>query len=238
MNFLYVVFIYLGYLLIWSAVVLVAYYLSIVFKKKGPMTFIQGIAMFVAGILGFLVGIWGLAIGYQLLVSGEILWLIVFIFIGFGLISGLYNILAMPFIFVPAYFSEKYEKYVFELDQDYVEFTEVLGDDGKVLRKVEGAPFRKRKIAAYFLIAYFLDLGASLITEQEDYRWGDYIFMPAFKIGFWFLISFILVSIFNLIRGKSFRTIDKSKVFINTVRVMLAISIVAAIFLVFIDLFY
>jgi small-conductance mechanosensitive channel len=59
--------------------------------------------------------------------------------------------------------------------------------------------------------------------------------MPALRIALWMLIAIFFVSIYNLIRGRKFRAKNKPKIFINTMRVILGISLLMLLFVIILD---
>jgi hypothetical protein len=139
----------------------------------------------------------------------------------------------MPFIIIPTYFLTKLDEYFNKHDSDAD--VEVFNEDGVKISKSESLKTIKSKVAKYFLLVYFADIAGTFLSKDEGYTLGDFIVMPALRIALWMLIAIFFVSIYNLIRGRKFRAKNKPKIFINTMRVILGISLLMLLFVIILD---
>lgn len=158
MNTLFLfIFVYLAYLLIWLIINIVAYFLSLVFKTRKIVEILAMLAIVILWIFNFLLGIGLLVYAISVLLSGQILWFLILIFFGIGLISGLISYLLLPFVLITTYFAQKIED--INLDEDII-LGEILDENDKVIGKAGMKKlFMKNKhnlIIALFLLLILL----------------------------------------------------------------------------------
>ena len=211
---------YLVYVLLWFVICLVAYYIGIAFKKQSIFNGVLVLSSIVIGLL--YLAIWGGLVfwGITLLLDLRIFALIL-LFIFSGFLMAFFQFLLMPFMFIPGYFASKTEAYFEEREAEAE--SEVLDEHGKIIHQVNSNDIKSR-VAKYFLLVYFLDIGAMLVSN-ENANLGEYILGPALRIGAWTLLMLIIVSIYNLVRYRTFKIKNKHKVFIFTMRLFLALYI-------------
>lgn len=231
-NILIFVIVYLAYILVWLIVNLLAYFASIAFKKTKIFTGLTVITYIIIYILNFLIGIGMFWWAISLLLSGEFLWLIFMIFIGFSLINGLLSFLQYPFIFIPAYLSEKIEN---SNKEDDVVTGEVLDEKGRVIAKSEGDSTISGRLAKYFLAFFVLNLLSIIIFPEagQQLKAFDYITKPFLQMIGGSLIIGLPYIIYRKIKYRSFFPQDKRILFIAVWRLNLLIFGGIAILTVF-----
>lgn len=217
------VVVYIAYLVIWLIINTIIYFLAVAMKSSVLVNILMGIGTVGIYIFNFILGIGLLVFTFSLLLNGEILWFIVMIFFGMGLISGLLSYLQMPFLFVSGYFSEKIEKTDFKSD---VVTGEILDEHNKVVGKVEGDTTISVRLARYFVAFYIFNL-LSILTSSQPYPVGalDWITKPFFQIASSTLIFGIPYIIYHKIRHKTFFPEDKRYFFIKVWKICLYIFI-------------
>jgi hypothetical protein len=214
-NILIVIFVYLGYLILWSLICLLAFTLSLILKKPSIMHIVSGISTVIVYLLNFLIGIGLLIYVGSLLFSGEFLWFIIMLFVGISVVTWLLSLLQMPFILIPSYFAEKAES--IEGEEDVVK-GEVLDEHHKIIAVTEGEKDISRRLAIYFVAVYGLNL-LSLFMNRQDYptyMWGDYLLSPFLWVVSQIVFFGLIIGIYFKIRkGKFFH--PRKKVFLISV---------------------
>jgi len=230
-SFVLILVIYLGYLLIWFVINLLAYCLSLALKRPAILTFLVGSAAVLYYIFSFLLGLYLLWVIISLLLSGQIFWFIAMIFIGMSIIYTIIGFLQLPFIFIPAYFLEKLENTIFK---DGVIKGEILDDKKHVIAVSESETAVDRRVAIWFITSYSLNLFSLIINRNEypSYKWGDFISTP-----FLWMLSQILF--FGLIVGIYYK-VRKGKFFFNSKRYFLgsALKLNSIIYIILTILFF
>lgn len=218
------VVVYVSYLLIWGLICLLSFALALVFKKPAIMHAVTGITQLIVGLLNFLIGGWLLIYAFSLLFSGQILWFIVMIFIGIGIVTWFLSLIQMPFTIIPMLFSQKIED--IEKESDVVK-VEILDEHHKVVGVIEGEKAIDRRLAIYFIVVYGLNLLSIFMspTGNSDYLWGDYLLSPFLWIISEVLFFGFIIGIYQKIRrGKFFY--PRKKVFLVTTLKINAIILV------------
>jgi len=214
-EILILVIVYLGYLFVWFVVNLLAYFASLVFKKKKIINGLAGISVLVSYFLSFILGIIMLMWMISVLLDGQILlFLLLFIF-GAGLITSLITYLQAPFVAIPMFFTEKVKE--IDFDEDIVE-AEILDKDDRVIGKTEGDTTISIRLAKYFLVFYGLNLTWLLISpeEHEGLLLLDYVTIPFTQMIGGTIMVGLPYAIYHRIRYKSFFPEDKRYFFTNT----------------------
>jgi len=224
-NALILVLVYISYLLIWGVVNLIAFTLSLIFKRPQITKVVSSLSQIVFYLLSFGLGIGILIFTVSLLLSGQILYFILMLIVGMSLISWAFSLLQMPFIFIPAFFESKLED--IENEPDY-EKAEILDKDNNVVSVIEPEKGLNRKLATYFASVYFLNL-FSLIknrSEYPNYLFGDYVVSP-FLWTFTITLFFgIIIGVYNLLKHKKF-FFPRKKIFL--IKVLKTSTIVLAV---------
>ncbi|MCM8787532.1 MAG: hypothetical protein NC935_05705 [Candidatus Omnitrophica bacterium] len=219
-TLLIVLIAYLSYLLLWFIVNLLAYYISIVFKKKAVLFFIFGLTSLIVIFLEW--GTFGLLFLYalSLLFSGKFLAFIILFFFGIGLVQMGLNSIKMPFVFISYYFLTKLANFNLE---EQIEKGEILDEKGKVIDVIEGETTISTRLAKYFLLFYGVNLLEIIIfpDARKGFLLGDFIVVPIFKIIGGTIIFGLLYSIYHKIKFHSFLPQDKRYFLINTWRLNL-----------------
>lgn len=109
---LHIIFAYFGMLLIWFIICLLAYVASIVTKKAVIVNSLAGTA---GTLYGFLQGMVYIYLFYIAITNG-FLWFLFMIFIGLFLFSALFNLLQLPFVLIPAFFTVRVEKEIIDAE--------------------------------------------------------------------------------------------------------------------------
>lgn len=214
-TLLIIVIVYISYLLIWGLICLIAFSLSLIFKKPAIIKVISGISQVVVYILSSLIGLGILIYTVSLLLHGEILWFFVMIFVGMGVVAGILSFLQMPFMLIPAYLEEKVEN--MEREEDVVR-GEILDENNKVIGVVEGEKDISRRLAIYFILVYGLNLLSLLLnsTEYPGYKFGDYLLTPFLWTMTGVVFLGIIIGIFRKVsKGKFFY--PRKKIFLTSV---------------------
>lgn len=214
---LLIVVAYVGYLLIWFVLNLVAYFLSLAFKSPKILQVFVSIAGIIYYVFSFILGIYLLWFTISLLLSGEILWFILMLLFGGSIVFGIIGFLQMPFIFIPSYFLTKIEDT--NLKED-VEKGEILDEKEKVVGITESETSSKRRVAIWFLTAYFINLFSLLLNKKDypGYLWGDFITTPFLWVLSQILFFGILLSLYYKIRKGRFFYNGKKYFLGNTLR--------------------
>jgi len=193
---------------------LLAYFVSIVLKTKKIFEALESLVYIVYYIFSFLFGIALLLFGISLLLGGHFLWLIIYFFVGIGIIGFLFNLLQMPFIFLTAYFSNKIQEKDFE---ENITTAEVIGEKGKVIKKIESDTIISVRLAKYFLLLYLINFASVFLRPEyhAGWRWGDYILWPFLWLVSESLVIGILYVIYHRIRHGLFFPEDRRCFFIQ-----------------------
>lgn len=213
-NILIFVLVYLGYVFIWFVINLVGYFLSIITKKRITDVLV-GIASVVATIINIILGLGLLAYIGSLLFSGQFLLFLLFIFIGYYVVTTIFGVLQLPLLFIPGYFSEKLSQT--DLNEDIMT-AEILDKDDNVIGISEGDVTIKRRMAKYFLFLYLSLLSYMLIfpAEREGRLFGDFIVNPFLQLITVTVIFGIIYSVYHKFKFGRFFPEDKRKFFIQT----------------------
>ena len=99
---------YIGILIGWLVINALFLLASFVAKKK-VFAFLEGITSILALILSVVTGIGDLALIVWLFTNNQIIWAILALFLGIGLVSTVGQLLAMPFILITTGFSAWYD---------------------------------------------------------------------------------------------------------------------------------
>lgn len=224
-NVLILVLVYISYLIIWGVVNLIAFTLSLVFKRPQITKVVSSLSQVVYYLLSFGLGIGILIFTISLLLSGQIFYFILMLIIGISIVTGAFSLLQMPFLLIPTFFESKLE--AIESEPDF-EKAEILDKDNKIISVIEPEKGLNRKLALYFIFVYFLNL-FSLIknrSEYPNYLFGDYIVSPFLWTLSTTLFFGVIIGIFNLIRHKKF-FFPRKKIFL--IKVLKTSTIVLAI---------
>lgn len=221
---------YLSYLFIWFIVNLVAYFFSLALKRK-IIDGLLGIAAVVFYILQSLLGLVLLWWAITTLLSGQFLFFLFLFFFGMSIFSWLSTLLQLPFLAIPGYFSEKFEKLDFV--ENVVRGEIIDKDSNQVIGVTEGNAAVSIKMAKYFLAMYFTQIGFLLVfpTEREGLILGDYIVKPFIWVITTTLFFGFFYSIFHKIKNKAFFPDDKRYFFIKVWKMSLYILIPSGILL-------
>ncbi len=221
-TFLIIIIIYLSYFLLWFIINLLAYYISIVFKKKTILAAIFGLSYLVVDFIEW--GILGLLIFYAIhfLFSGKFIAFILLFFFGIGLTQRFLNLIKLPFIMISYYFLNKLANFDFN---EQVERGEILDEKGRVIGIIEGESSLNTRLAKYFLLLYIVNLSEIILFPEvrKGFMWGDFIATPFFKIISAIIIFGTLYSIYHRIKYQSFLPQDKRYFLINTCRLILIV---------------
>lgn len=222
-TLLIVLIAYLSYLLTWFTINLLAYYISIVFKKKIVLTSVLGLTFLIIVFLEW--GISGLLVFYaiSLLFGGKFLAFILLVFFGIGLVQIGLNYIKMPFIVISYYFLDKLEDY--DLDEQ-IERGEILDEKGRVIGVVEGESSINSRLAKYFLLLYIVSLLDIILWPDigKSYLWGDFIVTPFLKIISATIVFGPFYAVYHKIKFQSFLPKDKRYFLINTWRLSLVVA--------------
>lgn len=221
---------YLGYLILWGVVCLVAYSIALVFKKPSIIHNLATISTIVIFILEGLIGLGLLIYTISLLFSGQFIWFLIMIFFGLSLLGGILGFLKVPFMVIPLHFSDKIEK--MNMSEEVVS-GEILDKDNKVIGISEGDITINIKLARSFLIVYLLNV-FSLIMNQNEYpdsMWGDYITSPFLWTTSSVLFVGLLVGIWNKVKGHHFFYPTKKQFLTKTLNVIAIIMVI--LFIIF-----
>lgn len=207
-SLLIILIIYLAYLFVWFSINLITYFFSVATNKAKPIGLLAGVATIVVYLLDLLLGIGLFWIGIRLLLDGQFLWFILYLFFGAGIISALLSTIQAPFLYIPHYY---YNKVEFKLNEEDIETAELLDETGKVIEKVEGEKAISQRLAKYFLAFYALNLINLIIfpAEREGLLALDFITKPLLQIIGGSVIIGIPYGIFHKLKYKSFFPNDK-----------------------------
>lgn len=216
------------YVLLWLILNLLAYFISIALKTQKIFSAFSSIAFTVYYIFNFLVGIWLIWLGISLLTAGHFLWFIIYLFIGASIIGFLINLLQMPFIYLTAYFSEKINEKDFD---ENITTAEIIGEKGKVIKRIEGDTAILVRLAKYFVLLYLLNFASIFLNPEKHaiWRWGDYILWPSLWLISQAVVVGILYIIYHKIRFKSFFPEDKRHFFIQVFKICFFFVLIATI---------
>lgn len=223
-NLIIGLFIYLLLLIIWGIVCLIAYALSIVARKPIIIKTISGITQIIGYIFYLIFGIYLLYFGVQLFFLRQFLWLFFYILFGSALFGGLGNLLLMPFIAIPLFFSENVSKALKE--DDFVK-AEILDENDKVIGITEGSGVINRRLALYFIIDFLIHL-LYIFSHPQSYKmiaWWDYLITPIFFMVQNILLFGIFVLLFNKIKHNAFFGRGKLTTLISIYKVDIIITI-------------
>lgn len=201
-----VLFAVIGYLVLlfaWGTICLVTYALSLTLKNKKPIQALSGTSQVVTYLLSTLFGLYLLYVGFLLLIHGQILWLILYIIVGAGLIGQLFTIVIIPFSVIPVMLGEHVAGI---MEQAEVQTAEILDEAKNVIDISEGNKTLDRKLAIYFLIDYAVGL-LYIVTHPLQYHmlgWWDYIITPIFFMLQSVIFIGIILLIYNKIRHHRF----------------------------------
>jgi len=219
---------YVGYLILWGIINLLAFAFSVAFKKPLILNAVLGISALAVQLVGFVVGIGILWFVISLLLNGQFLWFIFMLFIGIGLLSGLLGFLQMPFMLISSYFASKME------DMSQGSSVEVIGQNNETV-KVSSDDSVNQKLAIYFLAVYGLNL-LSVLINTEDYptwQWGDYIAWPVVWVFSQAIFFGLIVGIYMKLRHGKFWYPTKKQMMISTLKTTTIVLIAFTILLIF-----
>jgi len=227
----------IGYLIIlfaWGTICLVTYALSLAIKSKKPIQAISGLTQIVTSLLGIAITLYLIYFGIQLLIHGQILWLFVYIFIGFALITQLFTLIIMPFSFIPVFLEEHIKQIA---EEEKMITGEILDEAKKIIDTSEGENTINRKLAIYFLIDYSLGL-IYIATHPLQYHmlgWWDYVITPVIFILQGIIWIGLILLIYNKIRHHIFFYKNKRYWLIRIIQIdiilLIAIQALAALLL-------
>jgi len=234
MNTIYIIIaIYLSYLILWLVINLLAYFISLAFKKPSILAVVNSISFFVVSLLNWGIGLALFVYAISLLFQGEILWFLFMIIIGISVLTWLLNLIQFPFYFISAYFMEKIDTFDFEevKNSDIIHASNTFN-----FKSTDANTHLSIRAAKYFLIFYMLNL-SSLLVEQftggEKYGLIGLIELPFIQIISGTLIIGIPYSIYHKLRYKRFLPKDKRCFFISVWKLSLIIfgSIIILIYM-------
>jgi len=187
-----------------------------------------GLAYIVYYIFNFLLGIGLIWFGILLLINREFLWFIIYLFIGASIISFIINLLQFPFIFLTNYFSYKIQERDFD---DDIATAEIIGEKGKVIKRIEGDTAILVRLAKYFVLLYILNFASVFLNPEKiaTWRWGDYILWPFLWLISQAVVVGILYIIYHKIRFKLFFPEDKRHFFIQVFKICFFFVLIATI---------
>lgn len=222
--FIFIIF-YLGYVLIWGIVNLIAYALTLAVNKPAIMHAVTGVSFLAFALLGWMIGLSVFWYMITLLFSGQFLWFIFMLFFGVSLFMGVIGLLQMPFILVSGYFTEKVENMP----------TKEIIDGNTIVIEGDSDDTVNSQLATYFLIVYIINL-LSVLINTEDYpmwQWGDYIAWPVIWVftqaAFWGVI----VGIYMKLRYGKFWYPTKKKMMITTLKVTTGALLLLTVLFIF-----
>lgn len=227
-QFLLLALIYVGYLILWGIINLLAFAFAVAFKKPLILNAVLGISALAVQLVGFVVGIGILWFVISLLLNGQFLWFIFMLFIGIGLLSGLLGFLQMPFILISSYFASKME------DMSQGSSVEVIGDNNETI-KVSSNDSVNQKLAIYFLAVYGLNL-LSVLMNTEDYptwQWGDYIAWPVVWVFSQAIFFGLIIGIYMKLRHGKFWYPTKKQMMTITLKATTIVLIAFTVLLIF-----
>jgi len=170
--------------------------------------------MFVVYLLNLIIGVYLLFVAVSLLLSGQLLWFLFYIFIGLSLLSWLLGLLQLPFIAIPSLYAGKLANLDFN---ENTVTAEVLDENNRVVGLVEGDTVITVRMAKYFVILYLINLFSLILSPSESvytanltgYITGPFIWMvtETLSLGLFYLV-------YHKIRYKFWLPIDKRKFFI------------------------
>lgn len=207
-EILILIIVYIGYLFVWFAVNLLAYFASLAFRKKTIIGGLAGISVLASYLLSFIIGIIVLIWMISVLLEGQILLFLLLLLFGGGLIISLIMFLQTPFVAIPMYLAEKTEKIDFE--ESVVE-AEILDKDDRVIGKTEGETAISVRLAKWFLAIYGLGIINIIIfpVEREGLMRGDYLTKPFLQIISTTVIVGLPYGIYRKLKYKAFFPEDK-----------------------------
>ncbi len=126
---------YLFYLLLWLVICSIVFTISLVFKTTKPVNLLSDTTQIVLYIFYFLLGIYLLYIGYRLLVSGQIVWLVLYIMFGYMIIAQLIHWVVLPFSFLSLYLSEHAKEIVARSAKKDNSYESILTEDNQNTQK-------------------------------------------------------------------------------------------------------
>jgi len=216
------------YILLWLVINLLAYYVSIALKTKKIFLLFENLASFVYFIFNFLLGIVLIWIGISLLINGHFVWLAVYLFIGASLISFIIRLFQFPFVFLTVYFSNKLREADFN---ENIATAEVIGDDGKVIKTIEGDTAVLVRMAKYFILLYVINLLSIFIGPEKSagWKWGDYILWPFVWLISESIVIGILYLAYHKIRHRKFFPENKNYYFIQVWKICFYILLVLSL---------
>lgn len=235
MNFIFLVIIYIILLFIWSTVSLVAYAATIVFRKPIFIKTISGLSQAVGGILLFILTFYFLFLILSFFTSNIILIILGAFLIGsiiMGIVGAFLQFVIMPFMFVPMYLSERYEK---DLEGEEVISAEVVDEKGHVIGKTEeGKGVVNKKLATYFLIDYVLIIFYVYLhrfnPQYINFGLGDYITTPIIWIASQVMLFGFFVLVYYLLRYRKLFPWGKKKFLLLIIKIDIVITSILLIF--------
>lgn len=241
MNMIYslviIAFIYLSIVFLWFVINTLVYFFSLAFKTFKIFSFFTTIGMILYYLLSLAIGIGIFAYMISLLLNGEFLWLIFMFFAGIGLVFMFLNILQIPFIAIPAYYSSKLEGKDF--NENIVD-AEILDAEGKIIGKTEGDIKTSRRLAIYFLLNYFLLFLYIYIFPTEDQKQNgifDNIIFAFLQVLVGILLIAIPYAIYRKLRYKRIWE-DKRIFFSQVLKIAFIIYIILTIFTLSVIFFF
>jgi len=225
---LYILALYIGLVLTWAVINLLGFFISLIFKSDKVIGTIAAIAYLISWIVNFFLGLSLLYLFIPIWDHFGIIGVVVYFLIGMSIIGTIMGsavaIINVPFVGIPTYFADKFEKIKHEED---ILDAEVIDDKGKVINKIESNKKITRRVAKYFLWFYLLNvIGIWMYPEYRiGYQWGDYIVMPALQIMFITIVVGFFYALFHKITNKTFFPKDRRIFFISVWKIAIIIII-------------
>jgi hypothetical protein len=197
---------------VWGVLNLIVYFISVVTDSMKPVKTISGFTYIAIVIYQILIWIWLIYIGVQLFMSGQWIFLILYVLIGYGFVATIFGMFQAPFILIPAYFEEKAEG---KSKEEEIETAEVLDEEGNVVTKLEGEKTMSKNLARSFLMLYGINLFALILfpVEREGLVAIDYLMRPFYWMITPTLVVGLIYGIYRKIKHKNFFTEDKRHFF-------------------------
>lgn len=224
-NLFYLLLSYLSLVFLWFVINTICYFFSIALKKPTISNTVSGLSVFLLYLLNFLIGIYLLIYSLFLLINGEFLWFLLYIFIGIGIFSWVIGLLQLPFTFIASYYMTKIEDFNFVED---IATAEVLDANNKVVSIIEGDTTISVRLAKYFSGLFMFNLISLLLGPERDTyvnNWSDYLIKPFIWILSYSVIVGIPYLVFRRIKYKRWLPEDIRLFFISVWRITLYIFI-------------
>lgn len=231
LNLLYLLLMYLSIVFLWFVINTVGYFFSIALNKPAISNTISGLSVLLLYLLNFLIGIYLLVYSISLLLNGEFLWFLFYIFIGFGLFSWMVGLMQLPFTFIASFYMTKIESFNFV---ENIATAEVLDSNNKVVSIIKGDTTISIRLAKYFSSLYVFNLFSLVLGPEREFyvnNWSDYLTKPFLWILSYSVIVGLPYLIFYRIKHKNWLPEDRRLFFISVWRITLFIMVPVALLL-------